>query len=285
MMSKVFLARNANSNFILHTILLTPEHTHRNFPLVLSLLKRYFFQWQHTLTPRYHSIELTSNTLLTLQDYIPGENAWIRSVREGIISDEFSVWNTQRYFEQLLLFLSELHQRKASGSGYIENIGDGFLIGKSPSWKYFLESESRNWCEQLNLPHDSKRKIIKLIDSLPENLETSLIHGDTINPSNIRVQEENIVWVIDWEWSLLADPAWEFADLWWEKVIERTRLDTYFRASGIMGKKERNDFLERVEKYHILWLLWWSALHVLDENPNLSTLLFTELIARIKKIS
>jgi thiamine kinase-like enzyme len=67
--------------------------------------------------------------------------------------------------------------------------------------------------EKIPLEGSSKDKISLLIDSLPNECNTTLVHSDLINPSNTIIAGTKRLSHIDWEWSLIGDPAWEFADI------------------------------------------------------------------------
>ena len=86
-------------------------------------------------------------------------------------------------------------------------------MGEEKNWKDFLRKNSNEWLQKAEIKEKFHTSIQNLISSFPDNLNLSLVHGDSINPSNIITKNESIASVIDWEWSLIGDPAWEFADI------------------------------------------------------------------------
>lgn len=93
------------------------------------------------------------------------------------------------------------------------------MDGQLSSWKKYLEKEYLIWLNLCGCDSLIKSKIEEIIYSLPADITSVLIHGDAINPGNILIREGNIVGIVDWEWSIIGDPAWEFADTGWEKII------------------------------------------------------------------
>ena len=68
-------------------------------------------------------------------------------------------------------------------------------------------------------------------------------------------------------------------------MIEWYGLDEYFRVCGIKTPEEQKDFLERVKKYRILWLLWGTALHAHDNDKELFLVLESLLLHKIQTLS
>lgn len=284
-MSEVFFVKNEENEFIIHKIFLTPEHRKRNYTNLIQILSNYFSITKTPLAPSYLYKKQEWDFLFTLQKFIPGTPWGTRSLKEGKIYDEFFIKNLENYFSELLSFLATLHQAPVEGSGAICGFQNNCLMGEERNWKDFLKKNSKEWLQKVEIPEMFHANIQNLINSIPDTLKLSLVHGDCINPSNILTKNESIVSVIDWEWSLIGDPAWEFADIWWENMIERYGLYVYFQKRGILSTKEQNDFLERVKKYRILWLLWGTALHARDKDKELFSLLRSLLFSRIQTLT
>jgi len=95
--------------------------------------------------------------------------------------------------------------------------------------------------------------------------ESCFVHGDIVNPSNILVENGEITGILDFEWALVGDPAWEFAftDMPIEKYIE------------ITGENETK-FRERIKLCRFFWLLWGTNVHAKGEFKPVLYKLFKE---------
>jgi thiamine kinase-like enzyme len=109
-----------------------------------------------------------------------------------------------------------------------------------------------------------------------------LVHGDAINPSNILVQDKNKIKLLDWEWSVAADPAWEFCDLGWWPLNNMQTMSDYFEASGIKTSLKQKEFLNRIKLYIPLWLLWGTYMHANDSKSDIYIALRKLLLKEVK---
>ena len=95
-----------------------------------------------------------------------------------------------------------------------------------------------------------------------------LIHGDAINPSNVLVRGNKVTGLLDWEWSMIGDPAWEFCDCGWWPLLDEKSLRPYLKEAGFTGTQAKN-FLKRARTYRLLWILWGAHMHAKEKRVAL----------------
>lgn len=257
------------ARYICHKIFINGEHTRRNFPESLKALSDSFTRWILKKTPHYYFIELHDGYLYTLQKHIRGIPSGKRILRDGKIIDSYSPSITEHYQEELLRFLANLHELPVLGSGPYRMWEQEILTWTHSSWKDFIFDSIEFWIEESHLDGKQEKFIRELLETITWSSNNTLLHGDITNPSNILIGNDNsIAWVIDWEWSLIWDAAWEFANLWWRELLKSPMSNIYFRKRRF-STEEQSLFIEKVKKYHILWLLWWTSLHSRDREKNL----------------
>lgn len=175
--------------------------------------------------------------------------------------------NDNRISKKLYELLHEIHSIKTNDFGFIKKF-HGNLTGTFKSWEEFLTKESRLWlksiCKSGIISKSENKKYQNLLKNyLLKNMpfikckSPKLIHGDMINVGNVIVKNGKINGIIDFEWAMSGDPAWEFA------------------RKGIIPKKyyykdeDKKDFENRIKIYFPLVRLWIAyAIH--DKNIKLS---------------
>lgn len=233
---------------------------------------------------------LIGKTFVLAQDFMPGTRAGKRVLRGTIISD---TWRAEKenVLPNILCTLASVHQIRFKKFGWPALHGS-LLEGKHTTWKNFFESNYPLWLEELHRADQrlslGNSSVIPLGKFIRETVRQTdyagpsvLVHGDAINPSNILVRDKNKVTIVDWEWSILADPAWEFCDLGWKKLTNTKTLEPYFKASGMKKKSDKADFLNRIELYTPLWLLWGTYMHANDSDPDIYIALRKLLLKKV----
>ncbi|HCU71050.1 MAG TPA: hypothetical protein DIC35_04875 [Candidatus Moranbacteria bacterium] len=228
---------------------------------------------------------LEDGRFIFVQEKLPGKNWGRRKIENGKIVDEFFTSGNEEYFTQLNKILATLHTIKFSRYGYLKQEGEN-LDGDYKSWGDFLLTESDLWFENIWQNRErgyelSEKALLDVKNKLSficyrnkhlfESGAPSLIHGDMINPGNILIEESRISGIIDFEWSLAGDAAWEFA------YSGNPGMDNFFDVCDEMGVSyDRDLFREKVKFYRIFWLIWGTNVHA--EGYELKKLLFEDLV-------
>lgn len=184
--------------------------------------------------------------------------------------------------------LAAIHNLPMTGYGLPAEQG-GIFQGTSPTWKEFLLQRMALWLEALS-PEKKNRALAKELHAEIQvyaeqvcaeapMMRGSLIHGDLGNPSNVLGEHGEVTGLIDWEFALIADPAWEFCDEGWTQTVEETKLKVYFQARGMNAEQEREAFLRRIVRYRPLQCLMWLYVHRNDETSEI----FDTCVALLQK--
>lgn len=291
-MSQVFVVESNMGPLIIHLIIPVKEHhLHKVWDKFYGLSK-ILSSRPDIPTPKILYSKLIGKTFVLTQAFMSGTRAGKRVLRGTVISDK---WETSKknVLPKILATLAKIHKIHLKGFGWPILRGSS-LKGRYATWKNFFEFNSPLWLKEL---HQADRRL-----SLKNTLSTSLdkfiketiaridysgpavlVHGDAINPGNLLVRGKNKLTLVDWEWSILADPAWEFCDLGWWRLIDMKTLVTYFKTSNIKKDSEKKDFLNRINSYIPLWLLWGTYMHANDSDPAVYIALRKLLLERIKK--
>ena len=272
-MSSVSILSSGFGEFILHISQPTPEHIHQKTWEKLKAITDLFRDNPAVPVAKMHIAERFENVFITAQTRLSGVPAGKRIINNATVADEWFA-DTQSLSQQILSALAKIHDNKFLGYG-VPIVINGKLQGKYKSWREFFQEEIPIWIKSVrkadarlgyeNLSEKLETFRENVLKEIPET-EPALIHGDIINPSNILVKDGKITGILDWEWSLMGDPAWEFAMYGWEPVIRSTGLEPYFRARGITAVEKKKEFLDRTKLYWPLWCLWGAHLHAEDED-------------------
>jgi len=290
-MSNVFVAKSNKGLLIIHLINPVKEHQlHKVWDKFFGLSK-ILFSHPEIPTPHILYSELIGETFVLAQSFVSGTRAGKRVLRDAVISDK---WKTQKenILPNILAALASIHKIHLKGFGW-PILRGSLLRGKYATWKECIEYNYPLWIKEihqtdrkLSLKSPSMASLEKFIKVSVEHIDYTgpavLVHGDAINPSNILISDKNNLTLLDWEWSILADPAWEFCDLGWQKLIDITTLSPYFRSAQIRKHSEKIAFLNRINLYVPLWLLWGTYMHAHDSNPDIYIALRKLLLRKMK---
>jgi aminoglycoside phosphotransferase (APT) family kinase protein len=188
-----------------------------------------------------------------VMEWLEGETLGARIVR----SDELAEIRPQLAFK-FGATLAQIHQVDAGAA----NLSDA-LQEFTPEQ---LVNESWNYYRELQIPLPMIDFTARwLLQHLPENYETRLVHGDYRN-GNVMVNREGIVAVLDWEIAHLGDPV---RDLGW-LCVNSWRFGNHDQPVGGFGSREQllegyksvNDI--EVEPLHLrFWEVfgsfWWAV--------------------------
>ncbi len=259
-MSTVFTVQSNRGKLIVHEADLVSEHMRHEvwdkFAGIAAILAAH----PEIPAPAMHFTGFVDGKLMLVQDYKEGVPAGKRFMKDGVITDEWSADKLETA-KRILTALASVHKIGLQGFGW-PILKDNKLQGPYSSWKGFFETESPHWIEEINkadqrlgrepisnLTEFTKSQIGKIDHSGP----SVLVHGDAINPSNILLDGEKLS-LLDWEWAIAADPAWEFCDLGWWELLDKLDISA--------------EVVKRAKLYAPLWLIWGAHLHAEDQNSE-----------------
>jgi len=197
----------------------------------------------------------------------------IQKFVEGKRLDEVS--NKLQYLKHLAEILAHLHQIDVEGAGHLQLI-QGKLKGPHDDWLTFLKKEAFKCLDNIYAAKKdqkgsiTEKKYLELRGKLERffakyqdffsGVKGKLVHGDILF-GNILVNNERINALVDLEWSLSGDPAWEFAGFIDEHGTlaqdYETCLQEYFLCLKNMGVDvDEANFRLRIKLYWVIKLLF-----------------------------
>jgi len=273
-MSQVFIVSSSLGPLIIHVANLVDEHKRNKVWEKFSGLAEIFKRRSKIPTGKIFYVGMIKDNFVLVQNYLVGVPAGKRILKNNKF---FDIWQVDKYknIKKILKALAIIHKIKLKEFGWPTIKGDS-LAGSYKSWEKFFQKEASRWIREiletdrriLVKPKikDLRKGIQKIIAQIDYNGPAVLVHGDAINPSNILVNNGKGIFLLDWEWSIGADPAWEFCDLGWWDFINKKDLLAYFNALGMRKIKEQEYFLKRIKLYRPLWLLWGTQMHARDKD-------------------
>ena len=187
-----------------------------------------------------------------VQHLLPGQSPGKR-IEQGNVVDVWNTWSNDLE-KDIERTIAHIHQIPVSGGGWLVE-RTGRAIGKYKTWQEFLEKEIPHWLKNVRKSEGSAFLTTKIKKHYQKNKkkfivkESFLVHGDLINPSNMLILGNKVTGIIDWEFALAGDPAWEFC------FNNRYSLDTYFRSfKNKFSAEQKIDFRERIKLYEPLFL-------------------------------
>jgi hypothetical protein len=274
-MSSVHSVDSNIGKLMVHNVKLLDAHVQNKVWDKFTGLASIFKSNKEIATAQIYFSGLLDGNFILVQQYLEGQTLGKRILKDGNIVDERTIPGTG-IISKIALALSAVHAVTLDKFGWpvLEN---GQLRGTHDTWNTFLKAEIPKWIGALEsadmrLGHDMS--FIKELKSFAETLlesvqydgRASLVHGDAIGPSNILVNGSGSVHLIDWEWSIAADPAWEFSCYGWEPFLQNDVFDAYFKSKNF-SEQQSSDFMNRVKIYTPLWLLWGAHIHAPSTDP------------------
>jgi len=202
---------------------------------------------------------------LVVQQKLRGQSAGTIEFKDGtiVLTWKDSSGGIESQIEDIM---AKVHQAPLKGYGQLVVSDDG-LRGRYNSWEEFLRTDMPFWLEGIaradsilkapkdTLIEDSIDLFGRVIEHIAPLERASLVSCDAMNPSNILVENGKVTGVIDWEWALAADPAWEFCYL---NQFPLTHYFNYFPHLSDASAQKR--FLSRARIYeHLLYTMWCFA--------------------------
>ena len=290
-MSTVFTVESNIGLLIILVSQLIKEHRRNKVWEKFSVLANLFKLHPEIPTAEIYSAGLKGEVFILVQSFLNGSRAGKRVLNKNVIIDE---WRADRevVIKQLLTVVAKIHKVKIEGFGWPIKYRHK-LKGSHNSWKSFFQKEVSLWIQSVRQAEkriSKERLSIERLKSFSQKITkqvqdiktATLIHGDAINPSNIIINRAGKIYLLDWEWAIAGDPAWEFCDLGWWPFLNLDTFSSYFDTQGIITLSERKAFLTRVNLYIPFWLLWGMHMHANDDKLEIYLALRSLLIERMK---
>lgn len=285
LMNQVFSADSNFGELIIHIIFSCQEQRKQKVSQKIISLSKLLSKYENIPTAGIFQIgNLPEKRYYIIQKRIKGAIIGERKIIKNKIVDEYFFKNTESILKQLNKILCDLHKIRFKKYGWLKIKNNNFE-GTFDSWEKFLRFESRLWLKNLRKNFLTKKEY----DFIEEKLEifferysshyfkfskSVLIHGDMINPGNILVKNGKITGIIDFEWALSGDPAWEFA------FSGNKYLKHYLKICR--KSYEEVVFRKKIELYRVLWLLWGTNVHA--KGGKLRKILFKEFIKNLDNL-
>lgn len=259
-MSKVFSLDSNKGKLILHLSELHREQRRQKIWEKVDLLSTLLGDFPQIPTAQVLCSGVVGKKYYIVQNMLRGQPAGARTLKHGLFVDVRQHWSKdiEREVEQIV---ARINQIPLNGYGWIVR-REKTAGGRYKTWQAFLAHEFALWTKGIAraegnaaLTKKLKRYFAEVFSGL--TLEhPSLVHGDLTNPSNILVLDGKVSGLVDWEWSLAGDPAWEFA------FHNPYSLNAYFKALGRgISDEEKREFKRRISIYGRLYLIWAMYIH------------------------
>jgi len=265
--SVVYLANSSNGKLVIHVVDCTVEHEYQQIDKKILKVHAKLEEYPEIPAPKIiTSGRLSDGKVFFVHEYLEGIPLGKRSIIDEKIVDMYNMGNPSDYLIQLTDLLLKIHLIKCKGFGYID-VNKKDLTGRYNTWIDWLKTESTRWLEDLaEAEHEGKEFISEkqyeeykqalkeLFEKNEEFMEVEqgvLVHWDMNNPGNVLIEKGIITGIIDFEWSIIGDPMWDF-------VLSGEELQKEY-------SKKTNISLEHIKKmmllYHPLWFLWGTNTH------------------------
>lgn len=262
-MSEVYTLRSNIGRLVVHVMRITHAQEHIRAWEKLVPLSRVVRSIQGVPVSEVIFSQRFSGYFVVVQKFLEGENLGRRAISLEGFDD---TWGEPReaHLSQLVEIIAKFHQAPVSGFGWLRADGDG-IKGEYPTWSSFLDVEIPYWIQHIEKAEEIRKSsddgfldlLQRYIKSVRGDIEYDgpprLVHGDLTNPSNILVKDGRVTGIVDWEYSMAGDPAWEFA------VQSPYSLDEYFRLMPELQTQESQERFKRRRKIYsglafVLWL-------------------------------
>ena len=277
LMSTVYTMDSSQGELVVHVIKPTEEWVRQRIWEKLMGVGNLLSKFPEIPTSKFLLNGKLGNKYFVVQKKLEGKPAGKRTLIYDAVVDVWLGKKAEIYIPQIQKIVARVHKIKLSGYGWLQ-VTEGKARGRHKSWREFFEKEIPLWLKSVSSGDarlgenrelkSSFKKIKKLayeiIKKVP-HVSPVLVHGDAINPSNVLVRKNKVVGLLDWEWSIVGDPAWEFCDCGWWPLLNEKSLRSYFEEMGYK-KVQIENFLKRARLYRLLWILWGAHMHAKDKS-------------------
>lgn len=264
-MSDVSVINSNIGKLIIHTARVTKEQERQRIWEKIEVVGNLLGTYPHIPAATILLTGVSKGRYFIVQKCIEGQNSGERVLHNDVIEDEWRVWSKEleRAFEK---HLAHIHEIPVQGYGWIIKKDDQ-AEGMHVTWLDFLEKETEIWATDIEKAEgnqilaNSLRQHLDLHKKDLEITESHLVHADVTNPGNILVKDGKVMGIIDWEWALAGDPAWEFG------FNNPCSLGVYFDSlKKQLSSDEKKAFLKRSKIYGPMFLFW--VLHIHADTKN-----------------
>jgi aminoglycoside phosphotransferase (APT) family kinase protein len=261
-----------------------PEQTRQHVAYKINAITAYLRKYAEDV-PVQETIathEFADSSYYIVQTYLPGNRLGQRTIEDGQIVETYLIEqaNIPAVHAKVDRYTGRLHSLPMSGYGFL-TANDTSVSGEEESWSNFLQNGSARWMEVFKTTStdstfiDRVAHVENLLAQLFANHADILglqqgyfVHGDIVNLSNVLVQDNEVTGIIDFEWSISGDPAWEFSH------TEVRPGASYYEVRGISSDAEKARFLRSVDFCTIFWSLWGAHVHAPNDAHGIKDLLF-----------
>jgi hypothetical protein len=278
-MSTVYSVESDQGELIIHAVERGKEWSRQRVWEKLDGVSKLLERYPGIPAPKLILSEKVGDIYFLVQKKLPGEPAGKRLLIKDKIVDKWS-GKKSKHVTDVQKILARVHKIARKGYGW-PAVADGGLKGQHAGWQKFFEKEVPIWLRSLRKGdarirdnkemRDFRRKAGGFFRDEMKKIPAIfpvLIHGDAINPSNILVRNGGITGLLDWEWSMIGDPAWEFCDPGWWPYLNEKSMKPYFEEMGY-SKLKAGALLKRTRLYRPFWLLWGAHIHAEDKNMSI----------------
>lgn len=259
-MSRVYVANSSQGRLIIHIGQVSFEQKRQIVWEKIEALSNLLFDKNDIPVAKIFYSESIDNHYFLVQEMLPGEVAGTRKIVKNKVIDTWynNSTNLKNNIENIIYSINNINI-KGYGRLYVDN---GEVYGKHTSWVDFLDKEINLWCghiAKLESKTGLDKKLKEYFDGIKHELlidNSYLIHGDLTSPSNILINGDKVTGLVDWEWSLSGDPAWEFA------FNNTYSLDNYLSKTKYNSKL----FRRKIKYYNIIYLIWGLYLHSMPKD-------------------
>jgi|GEM_PF-5710822 len=271
--SQVFSAHSNVGNIIIHVVKLNQAQEHIGVHRKMKPLSDALIQFGGIPIPKvYASFRFESYTV-SISDFLPGT---IAGKRKDIEFDFVDDWHflLAEVGHEIERIIFRIHSFQVEKFGWLGD--DPKKGGEFENWIDFLQSEIQLWHEKINLgerqikeEHSNlANRLVTYFNSIKSEIKyignPVLVHADTTNPSNILVDKGKITGILDWEYALGGDPAWEFT------FKNAHSLQIYFALTRKENQQFDEDaFLYRIHLYYPLICGIWCFVHSFSPHTPL----------------
>ncbi len=274
-MSVVYVIHSNKGDLILHSISPVQEWKKQKIWEKLKGVADILNKYNKIPTSEIFFSKKIGNRYFLAQRKLRGQQAGKRLLTKRGVKDLWIGDKANTLIPEIMEIAADIHKINCKGYGW-PILKNREIRGQYKTWKQFFEKEIPVWLQSIKKADiEFKNKKLQkslgsakeytkyFLNNFPKVDSSQMIHGDIMNPSNILVYKNKISGVLDWEWSIFGDPAWEFCDAGWWPWLKEKSMTPYFKKYGVEDKKE---FIRRVELYKPLWIIWGCHLH--SDNPK-----------------
>lgn len=234
-------------------------------------------------TARIYAIgHLKDGGYYILQNRMVGETVGSQTIKDDEVVPVYAHPDSEKVMVEAERMFAALHSKSLTTRfGHVTVDAEGGLTAPYATWREFIHAGSQRWLlelEQAKLRDAGYDALLLAARAHVSRLEEKyddvfawdtpcFVHGD-LNPGNILTNGGKVTAILDFEWAVSGDPAWEFAF-----------AATFPTAAYYSVSAETPASLERRKGvYRFFWLLWGANVHVHNDDLFLCTWLLKKCL-------